>query len=69
MYLIETSFTSQSVTSDTHPYKSVPGSNGTEGTSMNPLKFEHSLITSGIPITKGDKISVPEQPGAETFDR
>src|SRR5574338_245777 len=37
MYLIETSFTSQSVTSDTHPYKSVPRSNGTEGTSKEAL--------------------------------
>ena len=42
MYLIETSFTSQSVTSDTHPYKSVPGSNRTEGTS------EEALANPGI---------------------
>ena len=42
MYLIETSFTSQSVTSDTHPYKSVPGSNGTEGTSKEALAIRVS---------------------------
>ena len=33
------------------------------------LQSGYSLITSGIPITKGVKISIPKQPGVETFDR
>ena len=42
MYLIETGLTSQSVMSDIQPYKSVPGSNRTEGTS------EEALANPGI---------------------
>ena len=37
MYLKEISFISQSVVSDIQPYKSVPGSNRTEGTSKEAL--------------------------------
>ena len=37
MYLKEIGFISQSVMSDMYPYKSVPGSNRTEGTSHEAL--------------------------------
>ena len=44
MYLKEIGFISQSVMSDMYPYKSVPGSNRTEGTShealANPDNFQ-----------------------------
>ena len=42
MYLKEIGFISQSVVLDTRPYKSVPGSNRTEGT------FEEALANPGI---------------------
>ena len=58
MYLIETSFTSQSVMSDTHPYKSVPGSNRTEGTSKEALAIRIFTIPIKLPITK--EISIPQ---------
>ena len=67
MYLIEICFTSQSVISDTLPYKSVPSSNKTEGTSEEVLAIRVFTIPIGLPITKG--ISIPEQLSAETIDR
>ena len=39
--------------SDMYPYKSVPGSNRTEGTSHEALANpDNFLITSGLPVTK-----------------
>ena len=54
MFLIETSSTSQSVMSDTHPYKSVPASNRTEGTFEEVLAIRVFTIPIGLPITYGD---------------
>ena len=52
MYLIETSFTSQSVMSDTHPYKPISGSNRTEGTSEEALAIRVFTIPIGLPFTQ-----------------
>src|SRR5574338_1572185 len=56
MYLIETSFTSQSVMSDTHPYKSILGSNGTEGTSKEALAIR--IFTNHVRTSQHKKSDI-----------
>ena len=57
MYLIETGFTSQSVMSDTHRYKSVPGLNRTEGT------YEEALAIRIIP----NHVRIPHHNGCSNL--